>query len=407
MTLGYVLSRYPLLSETFILREMWELEQRGQRLRVYPLRPVRGKRHARVEALRARVWIAPWRGPCASHLRWLWRRPGAYGRTLAAVLWHNRGDLNLLAGAVAYWGKAVGIAERMQWDGVEHIHAHYATHPGLVAYVAHRLTGIPYSFTVHAHDLYCHRAMLGEKVRRARSVVCISEFNRRRLEAMVPPPRPRIEVVHCGVEVAAYGGARRGRDEDAETGRLRLVAVGSLQPYKGHCHLVAACARLRERGLEFECRIVGAGNLRRKLATQIRDCGLEGVVRLEGAASEAEVAAALAWAQVFVLPSVVERSGKMEGIPVALMEAMAAGLAVVASRISGIPELVEEERSGLLVPAADAEALAAALERMGEAGLRRRLGAAARERVSAEFDLAASVERLERVWAAAGVGVGA
>ena len=402
MTLGYVLSRYPLLSETFILREMWELERQGQKLRVYPLRRVRGKRHARVAALRAPVWWAPWLGPLGCHLRWLRRRPGRYLGTLAAVLWHNRGDAKLWAGAVAYWGKAVAIAERLQRDRVDQIHAHYATHPALVAYVAHRLTGIPYSFTVHAHDLYCHRAMLGQKSRRARVVVCISRFNRDLLQAVAPPPRAAVAVVHCGVECAAYGAlAAARRTEAADGGPLRLLAVGSLQPYKGHRHLLAACAELRRHGVALECRIVGGGELRPALERQIAGLGLAPQVRLDGPATEEEVQAALAWAQVFVLPSVVvARTGKMEGIPVALMEAMAAGLPVVASRLSGIPELVGGEAEGLLVPPADAAALAQALLRLRDPELRRRLGQAARRRVEAEFDLSANVARLARLWAA-------
>ncbi|HUX66055.1 MAG TPA: glycosyltransferase family 4 protein [Terriglobales bacterium] len=402
MTLGYVLSRYPLLSETFILREMWELERQGHRLRVYPLRRVRGRRHARVAALRAPVWWAPWLGPLGCHLRWLRRRPGAYLGTLAAALWHNRSDANLWAGAVAYWGKAVAIAERLERDGVEQIHAHYATHPALVAYVAHRLTGIPYSFTVHAHDLYCHRAMLGQKAGRASAVVCISRFNRDLLRRRVPEPRAAVEVIHCGVECAAYAAqAAARRAAPAAGGALRLLAVGSLQPYKGHAHLVAACAELRRRGVALECRIVGGGGLQRALRRQIVGLGLEAQVRLDGPGTEDEVRAALAWAQVFVLPSVVvARTGKMEGIPVALMEAMAAGLPVVASRLAGIPELVEDEAGGLLVAPADARALAAALLRLRDPELRRRLGQAGRRRVEAEFELAASVARLARLWSA-------
>ena len=219
--MGYIVSRYPLLSETFILREMWELERQGWRLRLYPLRRVRGGvRHGRVAALRAPVWVAPW-CPGGAHARRLWRQPRVYLRTLAAVFWSNRGDFNLLAGALAYWGKAVALAERLEQDGVGHVHAHYATHPTLVAYVVYRLTGIPYSFTAHAHDLYCHRAMLGKKLEKAAYAVTISRYNQRLLAGAGPPafsataavggqgsaassPPTPIHVIHCGVETAVY-----------------------------------------------------------------------------------------------------------------------------------------------------------------------------------------------------------
>lgn len=405
MSLGYVLSRYPLLSETFILREMWALERQGEQLRIYPLQRVAGLQHERVAALRAPVWWAPWLA-VASQAHWLRRRPVRYLTTLAAVLWLNRGDANLLAGAVAFWGKALAIARQMERDGVRHVHAHYATHPALVAYIAHRLLGVPYSFTAHAHDIYCHRAMLAEKLRHARAVVAISAFNRGVLLAAAPPAervaaRPKLHVIHCGIEVGRYRAVaerRWARGGPEPSGPLRVLAVGSLQPYKGHRHLLAACARLRDAGVGIECRIIGEGGLRRALERQRDRCGLAAIVRLPGAATEQAVMAALAWAQVLAMPSVIERNGKMEGIPVALMEAMAAGLAVVASRLPGMVELIESGRDGLLVPAGDAESLAAAFADLRDPERREWLGRNALRQVEVGFALEANAAGLRELW---------
>jgi colanic acid/amylovoran biosynthesis glycosyltransferase len=399
MILGYVLSRYPLLSETFILRELWELERQGHAVHVYPLRRVRGLHHARAEALRAPVWRAGWWTPGAQAF-WLRRRPRAYAAALAEALTQNLGDANLWLGVVAYWQKATAIAQRMQRDGVEQIHAHYATHPALAALIAHRLTGIPFSFTVHAHDIFMHRVMLRRKVAAARHVVAISEYNRKRvLEATGDTGTP-ISVIRCGVECGALAARAAARPTPAG-GELRLLAVGSLQEYKGHRILVEACARLRAAGVLFHLRIIGGGPLAQPLRRQIAALQLEAAVALTGAATEDDVAAALAQAEVFALPSIVAASGKMEGIPVALMEAMAAGLAVVASRLSGIPELVRDGENGLLTPPGDAAALARALARLTDPGLRRALGEAAQRTVRAEFDLAANVASLARLWTAA------
>lgn len=409
MTLGYILSRYPLLSETFILREMWEVERQGHTVNVYALRVVAGsKRHPRAARLRARVVVPGWVN-LRAHAHWLRRRPRAYLATLAAALWHNRQDLNLWLGAVAYWGKAVAIAARLEADGVERLHAHYATHPALVAYVAHRLTGVSFSFTVHAHDIFCHQAMLPQKLAAAERVVAISRYNRTHLLATVPAAereavQGKIAVVHCGVEVMPLAAAARALPA-AAVRPLRLLAVGSLQAYKGHRHLIEACALLQQAGQRWECRIIGGGPLQAGLSTQIHRLGLAsaagGGVHLAGPADEDEVRAALAWADVFVMPSIVmPRTGQMEGIPVALMEAMAAGRAVVASRISGIPELIEDGVEGLLVPPGDAGALAAAAARLQDAGLRQRLGVAARRRVEQEFELSTSVTQLLAVWGA-------
>ncbi len=397
MTLGYVVSRYPLLSETFILREMWELERQGHKVHVYPLRRVRGLRHARAQALRAPVWRAGWCAP-GSQLHWLRRRPRAYLAALGEALWHNRGDANLWLGAAAFWPKATAIAERMERDRVKQIHAHYATHPALVALIAHRLTGIPFSFTVHAHDLFLHRAMLGRKMAAAGQVVAISRFNRALLERERGGGGAPIAVVHCGVECEALAGLAARRTEEGGGAPLRLLSVGSLQAYKGHRFLVEACARLRARGQAFHCRIVGGGGLEKRLRRQIASLGLGAMVELAGVATESEVTAAMAAADVFVLPSIVAPSGQMEGIPVALMEAMAAGLPAVASRLSGIPELIADGQDGLLVPPGDAEALARAVARLADADERRRLGAAAQRRVRAEFDLAANVAQLAQLW---------
>lgn len=407
MRLGYVLSRYPRLSETFILREMWELERRGHAIHIYPLRLERGgKQHARVAQLAAPVRAPGWWNG-RSHLHFLRCRPGVYLRTLAAVLWHNRGDWNLWLGALVYWGKAVAIADGVERDGIEHVHAHFATHAAMAAYVVRRLTGVEFSFTVHAHDIFCHRAMLAQKVAAARQVVAISAYNRERIAAMLRPEErgralAKIEVVHCGVELRPAPGAPSQRGgAAADAAGMRLLAIGSLQPYKGHRHLLAACALLRQRGVAFRCHILGGGGLEPALRRQLRALDLGASVRLLGPGDEAEVQEALAWAEVFVMPSVVvARTGQMEGIPVALMEAMAAGLAPVASRLSGIPELIEDGVNGLLVPPADAPALAAAVVGLQDGERRQRLGRAARQTIERRFEIGGSVERLLRVWEA-------
>lgn len=389
MVLGYVFSRYPVLSETFILREMLEMERLGHRLVICPLRqqfaPVR---HARVHQLRAAIWFPAFVQLLAVNLQRLARQPARYLSTLLLALWYNRADRNQLAGVVIYWPRAVAFAEHCEGSQVEHVHAHYATHPALVAWVVHRLTRIPYSFTAHAHDIYCHNAMLRVKSESAGFVAAISAFNAAWLHARCRRP-VAIEVIRCGVECDRYAAIAARRQSHA--GPLRVLSVGSLQPYKGHAHLIAACAELPQ----LECRILGGGPLRSRLERQIRMLGLQDRVTLGGPATEDGVAEALAWADVFALASVRVATGQMEGIPVALMEAMASGLPVVATRLSGIPELVEPGYSGWLVPPADAAALARALERLGvDPGLRQRMGARGRQAVAEKFNLATNAALL-------------
>jgi glycosyltransferase involved in cell wall biosynthesis len=182
---------------------------------------------------------------------------------------------------------------------------------------------------------------------------------------------------------------------------LEIVHVGSLQPYKGQRYLIEACRLLQDRGVPFRCCIIGGGEERASLTTMIKDLGLESVVHLSGSKTQQEIARLLPAAHCYVQPSIITPSGKMEGIPVALMEAMAARLPVVATAISGIPELVQPEETGFLVPPADAAALANALmivyEHPEKAAY---LAENGRSRVLESFDLRSNVTRLAALFTA-------
>lgn len=397
---AYIMSRFPLLTETFILREMLELERQGAALLVLPLLRARQPvRHAEVERLRAEVHYTPFVSPAivAANLHFLLRAPARYLRLLWAVLRGNAGSANLFFGALGVFPKSVYFARLVGARGVGHVHAHFATHPALSALVVSELGGVTFSFTAHAHDIFLHERMLAEKVRRALFVVSISEFNKRYMLERARGVAPdKVAVVHCGVEPEKYAARPPG---PARAGALTALCVASLQPYKGIKYLVRACALVARRFPGFRCLVVGEGADRAELEALIDELNLRDTFRLLGARPQHEVAELLSGADLFVLPSVVAPTGQMEGIPVALMEAMAAGLPVVSTRISGIPELVEDGAGGLLVEPADEEALAGALVRLCEdAPLRARLGGRGREKVLAEFTLAENVARLRSLF---------
>ncbi|HEX5759214.1 MAG TPA: glycosyltransferase, partial [Thermoanaerobaculia bacterium] len=309
----------------------------------------------------------------------------------------HAGSPNLLLRTLALLPKSVYLAERLAEIGVRHLHAHYATHPATAALVVSELSGIPWSMTVHAHDLFVRRQGLALKLRRARFVRAISRFNRSFLAARWPEATGKVAVVHVGVEPERYAAAARAAasEEAAEDAPPRLVCVAALKPYKGHAVLLRAYARLRDAGVPFACELIGEGPLRAKIEASIAALGLGERVRLAGALPEDEVARRLAGAAAVVLPSVVARDGQMEGIPVALMEAMAAGRPVVASDLSGVSELVEHETNGLLVPPGDAAALAAAIRRLlADPAYGAELGRRGRETVEREFRLDRTVAAL-------------
>ena len=392
---AHLMSRFPMVSETFILNEILGLERLGLRVEVFPLkRQHDAVAHPEAETLVARAHYPPL-GPAllAAQLHWLRRRPRAYARAWARALLGNLRSPRFLLRALVIVPEAAWFAREMERLEVRRVHAHYATHPALAAYVVHLLTGLPYSITAHAHDIYVERTMLAEKVGAADFVVAISEFNRALLARLYGEGvRSRTHVVRTGADLSVFSPP--GRREHG-TGPWTVLCVASLQDYKGHPYLIDACARLLEDGLDVTCVCVGEGEDRPALEEQIRLRGVQDRVILAGAQPRQRVAELLATADAFVLPSVITSSGKMEGVPVALMEALAMETPVVATDISGVSEIVEDGVTGCLVPERDPEALAAALRRLhDDPAWGAQLARAGRERVLREFDLDANVSRL-------------
>ena len=270
------------------------------------------------------------------------------------------------------------------------MHAHFASYPALAAWVAWRLTDVPYSFTAHAHDIFIHQRFLARKARDALFVVAISDFNRRFIRSGAPDSAP-IHVVHCGVDPAAY--AFRPPDFGGD-GPLRALCVAALREYKGHRVLLDALAG--DPALErVEVDLVGGGELRAELEAHAARLGLSDRVRFLGGQPEEEVRRLLGEADLFVLPSIRGSDGDMEGLPVALMEALACGLPTVSTDISGIPELVRDGETGVLARPADPVALRAALARViADPAAARERAEAGRRLVEAEFDVADSGREL-------------
>jgi colanic acid/amylovoran biosynthesis glycosyltransferase len=395
---AYVMSRFPKISETFILVEMLAMERRGVRVEVYPLIREKAKLvHPEAQAVVDRAHYLPVLSPAiaASQVAWLREDPRAYLGALRDVARGTFGSLNFLVGGLGTFPKVAHAARLMRAQGVTHVHCHFATHPALAGFVIRRLTGIPFSFTAHGSDLHVERRMLPEKVAEAAFVATVSELNRKLIiDECAGRYGEKVHIVRAGVDTSTFSVARNG-DRPPAGGPLRIVCVGTLHEVKGQTHLVEACRLLAERGIEVECRFIGDGADRAPLQAQIAAGGLEARVELLGARTGPEVAAELRRAHVLVAPSVPTKEGKREGIPVVLMEAMSSGLPVVASDLSGIPELVVHEVAGLLTPPGDAPAIAAALERLhADPALRARLGAQGRARVEEEFDVERSVDHL-------------
>lgn len=400
---AYIMSRFPKITETFVLYEMRALEGLGARVEVFPLlRERSGPRHLEALELERRAHFMGLVSleVLAANLRALLSNPVKYFRTWTEVLTGTLGSLKFFLGAVIYFPKSVAFAERMHSLGIDHVHAHFASHPALAALVIHRLTGISYSFTAHGSDLHVDRRMLRPKVSSAAFVVAVSQYNRELIiEECGPEARGKVVVIHCGADRTVFGERSVGRPprgDAASSGRaLRIVCVASLDEVKGHRFLLHACRLLVDRGIDLTCDLAGEGPMRRELERLVREFDLSDRVTFHGAMTRVEVGRLLEASEVAVLASYPTASGRREGIPVAIMEAMMSGLPVVASALSGIPELVDHGQTGFLVPPGDPWALADRIECLAVAPtLRARLGAAGRAKVASEFDLVGSARIL-------------
>ncbi|MGN7225917.1 glycosyltransferase [Dietzia maris] len=277
------------------------------------------------------------------------------------------------------------------WTRSACVHAHYATFPLLAAWACHRLTGVTYSVTTHAHDIYVDTSGLARRCAEAQFVVAISRHNLDMLRGLLGPAAP-IELVHCGIDTTGYEFRPRRLPE---TGPIRALCVASLQEYKGHRHLLEAMAVPGPATARLELDLIGDGPLRGELSALAGELGIADRVRFRGSCPESEVAAARAAADLFVLPSVVAADGQMEGLPVALMESLASGVPTVSTRLSGIGEIVVDGHTGLLCEPGDPADLARAVEQLAadpEATLR--MSRAGRELVEEQFELRRSAAAL-------------
>lgn len=389
--IAVLMLRFPHLADTFVLREINELERQGQPVVVVPA--LEG--NSTVIHEEAKPWIS--RALFTPLFSWeilranvavFFRQPRNYLAILLRLILGTIVRPSTLLRTLALFPKSVHLSVVLPARGVRHMHAHFATHATTMAYIIAGLTDLTYSFTVHGPDVFVHRLLLREKIRRAKFVRAISVFNKAFLSGLYPEESfGKIDVVRTGVNPDVYEEAS---SEFAEKKNVRplIVSMADLTPSRGFPYLVDACARLVKSGLDVECRIVGEGPLRNVTEEWIADHGIADNVHLLGALPQHEVATLMGQADIFVLPSIVATDGQMDGIPVSLMEAMAAGKPVIASSISGIPELVKHEVSGLLVDAAHPERVAQAITRLvRDASLRERIGQAGQQKVRQSFDV--------------------
>jgi len=386
---AYLLDVFPQLSETFILNEIVQLINDGIEVAIFSLRRPKEKvRHAKAEELieltrYLSVDEVSWLKKIWLHLHFLITSPIKYLRTFI-FSYRKRHD-----GTFWHFKQSVIYAKEIKNLKAEHIHSHYAASTATkYAMLVSMLTGIPYTFTAHGcYDIFTYPPSDFEfRAKMAKAVVTVSEFNKDHINRHLKVPAEKIQVIHCGVDLAFF-------NIDDHEDRNFILSVARLDPVKGLHYLVEACNILKERGLQVECIIVGEGPERDSLELLVSELKLDGRVKLVGGKTCNELLDYYRYAKVFVLPSVYEAMG------VATMEAMACRIPVVATKVWGVPELVENGVNGFLVPPKDPRKLADAIEiLLKDPELCRKFGEEGRQKVEREFNLEKQVRKLIELW---------
>jgi glycosyltransferase involved in cell wall biosynthesis len=321
--------------------------------------------------------------------------PFLYFQTLFLIIRAYKKNLKMLMKSLSVFGKAAPAAGLMKKEGIEHIHAHFATHAALYAWIIHRFSGIPFSFTAHAHDIYLkkHQPLLANKINEAKFVITISQYNQNFLSSLLGDAvTKKIHVVHCGVRQEKYtvSEIRKTIGE-----KIEILSIGSLRDYKGQTYLIRACQKLEQAGIPFICRIIGSGELESELENEIASLGLSDLVILEGSKNQDEVINFLAEANCYIQPSIITGEGRMEGIPVAMMEAGSSSLPIIATDISGISELIKNEFNGILIPEKDFLAIYNAVIYLHDhPDLARQFGETCRKTIVNDFSLSTESKKL-------------
>jgi glycosyltransferase involved in cell wall biosynthesis len=294
--------------------------------------------------------------------------------------------------------QAVCLAQLVSKLGSQHIHAHFASEPAAVAELVNQLTGISFSISAHAKDIYLSPdAVLQRKIANARFVVTCTEYNCRHLKQLNQSSTPVVRVYH-GFDPRRFDQIV-AKQEPVTTDQQLILSVGRLREKKGFVDLIHACSLLKQAGYQFQCEIVGYGPQQAELEALIRLLGLQKTVRLRGQLVHTELIALYQQTDIFALPCQIGEDGDRDGIPNVLMEAMAMKIPVISTAISGIPELVEHQTSGLLVEPNNPDKLSKALSSLLDNPLLRdQLGSAGRQRVLNRFAVEPNIEILKKLF---------
>ena len=387
---GYVVKRYPRFSETFIVNEVLAHEAEGLDVEIFSLRPSVDTHFQNIiSQVRAPVTFLP---PGSVKSTALWKTCHELSDEFPE-LWPTLSAAKHATVVEAF--QAIKLAQTVRERNITHLHAHFATSAASTARMAARIAEISYSVTMHAKDIF-HESVehedLASKIADAKFVVTVSDFNCKYLADKFESPN-NIHRIYNGLDLNVF------QFNPSSERKAKIISVGRLVAKKGFCHLIDACRILADRGIAFECEIIGGGELEADLKEQIDRLSLLDYVTLSGCEPQSSVRQKIASSAVFAAPCVIGPDGNRDGLPTVITESLALGTPCVATDVTGIPEIVRHGHTGIIVEQENATALADGLERLlNDVPLRATLAKNGRQLIEQDFDVHKNVSQIRELF---------
>ncbi|TFH91611.1 glycosyltransferase [Vibrio ouci] len=391
MSVAYIVKRYPRYSETFIVNEILAHEKAGLSVHIFALLPPQDAHFQDIiSRVKAPVTYLPAKADRASTF---WERQKKVSRRYPEV-WHVLGQFPSASAREVLQSLELALhISRMQ---LTHLHAHFATTSTTVAQITSAITGVPFSFTAHAKDIF-HQdndfVALVTKFQQAKCAITVSDFNYAYLTKDLAVQNDKVVTIYNGLDLAEFPYS------SPESREPKICAVGRLVEKKGFCDLISACQQLKQQGITFQCEIIGDGELKAELQQQIIDLAVEDVVTLKGSLPQENVKQYLRQAAVFAAPCIVGEDGNRDGLPTVLLESMALGTPCVSTDVTGIPEVILDGQTGLMVEQRNPNSLAKALlSLLSQSQLRVTLSQKARSLIESQFNIHNNAQKIRALF---------
>ena len=397
----YIIGTYPLLTTTFIDREIMRLQDWGIDLKIFsirrppediPLSDFQLQLQQRVTyLLPIKILTLIW-----SQLYFAFLKPKKYFRTLIYLLSQPHPGMMARVKSLLHFGEGVYFAYFLLGQEIYEVHAHFLDRAATLALVAKRLLDIPYSISIHAGaDIYVNPVLIREKLLESRKAVTCTKYNKKHLESLIGSKlSQKITFIPHGLDASSYNS------KNHQHGKQLILSVGQLKMRKGFLQLVEVCKTLRDHDYDIRCEIIGEGPLRGALQAKISEYQLDEVVILHGALPHEEVLERYRNATLFVMPCIQTQEGDVDGIPNVLLEAMAMEIPVISTRVSAIPELIDDQINGILVNPEDHDELFGAItELLKSPAKRAKLGEGGRQTVVSNFNIENNIDQfINTLW---------